>query len=188
MKNRYYKEKQMIAKVDLEGNVIGKIEKWEAHREGVLHKAFSVVLIYKEFYLIQHRKHPAFDGVFDLTSSSHQLYINDKLETTIEAVYKCLKREWGLNSEDIIGIPRNEGAVYYKAKDKYSEFTEHEVCEMVFAEVKIVPVPNYDYAYGFSLVKIEDFVNKDGRIYDNLAPWIKKAIDENFFKKGDYPE
>lgn len=171
----------MIARVDKAGNILGKIEKWEAHRNGILHKAFSVVLIYQDLYLIQHRKHPAFDGVFDLTSSSHQLYIDGRLETTLEATYKCLEREWGLSKNGLIGEPKNEGAVYYKAKDIKSEFTEHEVCEMVFVKIKKIPTPNYDFAYGFSLVKKEEFLNKNGRIYENLAPWIKKAIDKKFF-------
>lgn len=180
--NKYYKQKQIIAKVDREGNIIGKVEKWEAHRKGILHKAFSVGLVYKDYYLIQHRKHPAFDGVFDLTSSSHQLYINGKLETTIEATYKCLEREWYLQKKDIIGKPINEGAVYYKAKDTKSEFIEHEVCEMVFVKIKKIPTPNYEFAYGYSMVKKEDFLNKKGRIYENLAPWVKVEIEKGLIK------
>ena len=99
----YYKQKQMIAKVNKKGEVIGKIEKWEAHKKGILHRALSVTLIYNGDYILQHRKHPAFDGVFDLTSSSHQLFINDKLQTTIEATLDCLKREWHLSEKDFLG-------------------------------------------------------------------------------------
>ena len=45
--NSYYKQKQMIARVDRQGNILGQIEKWEAHRKGILHKAFTVAIIYK---------------------------------------------------------------------------------------------------------------------------------------------
>src|SRR3989344_5464167 len=115
--NSYYKQKQIIARVDKDGNVIDKIEKWEAHEKGILHKALTVALIYKGFFVIQHRKHPAFDGVFDVTSSSHQLFIDDKLQTTEEATFDCLKREWGLEKKSL-GKLENLGAIYYKAKDK----------------------------------------------------------------------
>jgi len=174
----YYKQKQMIAKVNKKGEVIGKIEKWEAHKKGILHRALSVTLIYNGDYILQHRKHPAFDGVFDLTSSSHQLFINDKLQTTIEATLDCLKREWHLSEKDFLGKPKVLGAVYYKAKDQKSIYIEHEVCDMVSVKLKKLTMPNLDFAYGFSLVKKEDLVNKKGRIYENLAPWAKVAIKQ----------
>lgn len=177
--NNYYKQKQIIAKVDRKGNVIGRIEKWEAHKKGILHKALTIALIYKNSFIIQHRKHPAFDGIFDITSSSHQLFINNKLQTTLEATYQCLQREWNLKKKDLLYVPKNEGAVYYKAKDKNSIYTEHEVCEILVTEVKELPTPNFEFAYGFSLIKKEDLKNKKGRVYQNIAPWVKVMIEKN---------
>ncbi len=174
--NKYYKQKQIIARVNKKGEIIGRIEKWEAHKKGILHKALTVSLIYKDHYVIQHRKHIAFDGVFDITISSHQLYINDKLQSTIEAGLDCLQREWNLTAKDFIGKPKILGAVYYKAKDEKSIFTEHEVCDMVEVKLKRLPQPNFDFAYGYSLVKKEELLNKNSRIYENLAPWVKVAI------------
>lgn len=179
MVNKYYKQKQIIARVDRKGNVIGQIEKWEAHEKGILHKALTITLIYKDYFIIQHRKHPAFDGVFDLTSSSHQLFIDGKLQTTIEATYDCLKREWGLEKKDLVGKIKNLGYIYYKAKDSKSIYTEHEICEILVAKIKTEPKPNYDFAYGFSLVKKKEITNKDSRIHENLAPWVKEAIFKN---------
>ena len=176
--DNYYKQKQIIAKVDKKGNIIGKIEKWEAHKKGILHKALTVSLVYKNSYIIQHRKHIAFDGVFDLTASSHQLFIKNKLQTTIEASLDCLKREWGLTSKDFLTKPKILGAVYYKAKDAKSIFTEHEACDIVEIKLKRLPSPNFDFAYGFSLVKKDELVNKKSRLYENLAPWVKVAIEE----------
>lgn len=176
--NRYYTQKQIIARVDKKGNIIGQIEKWEAHRKGILHKALTVALIYKDYYIIQHRKHLAFDGVFDITSSSHQLYINGKLQTTLEATYQCLEREWGITKKDLLYVPKNLGAVYYKAKDKKSIYTEHEVCEILVSKVKKLPTPNFDFAYGFSLIKKEELLNKKSRVYENLAPWVIETINQ----------
>lgn len=179
MLNNYYKQKQMIARVDKKGNVIGKIEKWEAHRKGILHKALTVVIIYKGQYILQHRKHPAFDGVLDLTSSSHQIFVNDKLQTTEEATLECLKREWRIKKSDLLGKIKNGGAIYYKAKDLKSEFTEHEVCEMLTVEVKKMPALNLDFAYGFSLVDKKELLNKKGRVFESLAPWVKIMLKKN---------
>lgn len=176
--NSYYKKPQIIARVDRDGNVIGKIDKWEAHEKGVLHKALTITLIYKDEFIIQKRKHPAFDSAFDITSSSHQLFIDDELQTTEEAAYDCLKREWGLEKTEISKL-KNLGSIYYKAKDSKSIYTEHEVCEILIAELNVEPKPNLDFAYGFSLVSKQELEDKNSEIYKNLAPWVKKMIEEN---------
>lgn len=176
--NHYYKQKQMIARVDKEGRVIGEIEKWEAHEKGILHKALTVALVYKGQLVIQHRRHPAFDGVFDVTSSSHQLIIDGKLQTTKEATYECLKREWNLEKSDL-GELKNLGSIYYKAKDPKSIYTEHEMCEILIAELKIKPRPNPDFSYGFLLADKKELENKKSKIYKNIAPWVIEAIEQN---------
>lgn len=176
--NSYYKKPQIIARVDRDGNVIGKIDKWEAHEKGILHKALTISLIYKNQFVVQHRRHPAFDGILDITSSSHQLFIDNKLQPTIETAYDCLKREWNLDRDDL-GEIKNLGFIYYKAKDPKSIYTEHEVCEILVAEVNIEPKPNLDFAYGFSLMNKQELQNKKSEIYKKLAPWVKVIIEEN---------
>jgi isopentenyldiphosphate isomerase len=172
----YYKQKQLIARVDKKGNVIGKVEKWEAHKKGILHKALAVTLIYNNHYILQVRKHPAFNGVLDLTSSSHQLFINDNLQTTQEATMDCLKREWNITEKDFLTKPKIMGNIYYKAQDSKSIYIEHEVCDIVEVKLNRMPAMNLDFAYGFMVTKKEDLTNKKSRIYENLAPWVKVAI------------
>lgn len=172
----YYNQKQYIARVNKKGEIFGKIEKWEAHKKGVLHKALSVALIYKGQYLLQHRKHPAFDGVFDLSSSTHQIYINEILQDTVEATINSLEREWGLTKNDFKKHPEINGTIYYRAKDPRSIFIEHEMCDMLSVEIKRLPKPNYEFSYGYSLVDKKTLTNKNSLIYKNLAPWSKVAI------------
>lgn len=175
----YYKKKIMIAACDKKGNILGEIERWEAHEKGILHRAFTVALIYRDKLIIQHRKHPVFDGVFDVTSSSHQLYSNGRLQDTIEATYQCLKREWGITKDDLLKQPKDFGTVYYKAKDKYSIYTEHEVCSIVIATIKKLPQIVEEVSYGYSLATREELINPNARLSQNLAPWVKVMI-----KKG----
>ena len=174
----YYKQKQIIAKVDINGNIIGEIEKWEAHKKGILHKALTVALIFDNKLVIQHRKHPAFDGVFDITSSSHQIFIDGKLQNSEEATYDCLKREWSLGRREITNL-KNLGTIYYKAKDPKSIYIEHEMCEILIARVKKMPIPNLDFAYDFLLTSKQELQNKNSETYKNLAPWAKLMIEKN---------
>lgn len=168
----------MIATCDKKGNITGEIERWEAHEKGILHRAFTLVLIYKGQYILQHRKHPLFDGVYDITSSSHQIMKTGKLEDTVAASTRTLFREWKIKKSDVIGKMKVRGAIYYKAKDPNSIYTEHEYCDIVEIKVKRIPEPNYEVAYGFSLASIKDLSNKKSRIYDSLAPWVKVAIEK----------
>lgn len=171
-------QKQIIGKSDRKGNVIGEIERWEAHEKGILHRAFTLALIYNDSYILQHRKHACFDGVFDITSSSHQLYSNGKLEDTLSAAKKTLFREWKINESDILGEFKHKGAIYYKARDAKSIYTEHEICDLVEVRIKKLPEPNYEVAYGYSLVTKSELANKKSRAYQSLAPWVKKMIEE----------
>lgn len=175
--NSYYKQKITIARCDRKGNILGPIERWEAHKRGILHRAFTVALFYEGKFIIQHRKHPVFDGVFDVTSSSHQIFEKNKLQDTIEASLACLKREWGLKKEEVIRL-QNLGTVYYKAQDKYSIYTEHEICNIVTCEVKKLPKVNFDVSYGYSLATKKDLSNTNSRLYNNLAPWVKVMIKQ----------
>jgi len=172
----YYKKKIIIAACDKKGNILGPIERWEAHEKAILHRAFSVVIFYKGKYIVQHRKHPVFDGVLDVSSSSHQVYSNGKLQDTIEAVYQCLEREWQLRPEDLILQPKDMGTVYYKARDKFSIYFEHEVCNVVVCTTKKLPPIVEEVSYGYSLLTKEEFSN--GRIAPLLAPWVQAMIKE----------
>lgn len=169
---------QIIATCDRQGNINGQIERWEAHKKGILHRAFTVAMLYKNKYIIQHRKHPVFDNTFDVTSSSHQLVKNGKIENTIDAAINCIFREWKISRSDL-GKIKNEGAFYYKAKDKKSVYIEHEYCDLVTVDIKSMPEPNFEVAYGYSLMTRQEIKNRDSRTYHLLTPWTQKMLQKN---------
>lgn len=170
---------QIIARCDRKENIIGEIERWEAHEKGILHRAFTLALIYKNSYILQQRKHPVFDGAFDITSSSHQIMNNGKLEDTFVAAERTLFREWKIREGDISGKMKLKGTIYYKARDPRSIYIEHEFCDIVELKVNKIPEPNYEVAYGCSVATKQEITNKKGSIYPLLAPWVKVAIKEN---------
>lgn len=178
MKSSYYKQKQYVEKVNGKGKHLGYIEKWEAHEKGVLHRGFAIILLYENYILLQHRKHPAFDAVLDLSSASHQLLKNNEFENLTQAVIFSLKREWNLSNKDLIGNVKNLGFIYYKLKDPKSIYTENEICDVLTVKINKLPVPNIDFAYGFSLATKEEIFNKKSRIYENFSPWAKKIVDQ----------
>ncbi len=175
MNDAYYQQKLFVAEVDKNDSVVGEVERWKAHKEGILHRGFTTILGYQEKYLLQHRKHIAFDKYWDFTFSSHQLYNNDKLQTDLDAIYQSLSREWNLDKYDLIKTPKKLGIVYYKAKDPDSIFTEHEFDYIYYSELKKLPQPNADFTYGYKLISSVDEIEKLGNSMV-LAPWVTEII------------
>ncbi len=173
----YYDENQYIAQVDEQDTILGKVERWDAHKKGILHRALTVAVFYHDFAVLQHRKHPVFDNVFDLSVSSHQMY-TDTVEDDISTIHRTLEREFGLSKSDLNEPPTQQGVIVYEAKDPQSMYTEHEVCHIYSCESKQAPKINLDFAYGYSLQKMDEITNRKSPLYAILAPWVKKMIEE----------
>ncbi len=167
----YYKKELFLAEVDKDDNIIGMVERWKAHREAVLHRGFTAILTYHDKIVLQHRKHLAFDEYFDLTFSSHQIFVNEKLQTDMDAIYETFKREWNIDQTGLTGEPKYLDKFYYKAKDPNSIFTEHEIDYIYEAELKDLPNPNPDFAYGFKLIDKQNIENY------KTAPWVDKIVE-----------
>ena len=198
----YYQKKQYLAQVNKSDKILGRIEKWEAHKKGVLHRGYTLILKYKNQFVLQHRKHPVFDGVFDFSFSSHQIYVpllssratlserreskesrGISLQSDLTAIYDGLKREWNLEKNDLKTEPKFLKKIYYQAKDPSSDYTEHEIDYIYTVELKKFPSPNFDFAYGFKLVKKLEIGNclpagKAGKLKIKQAPWVKVILEE----------
>jgi len=173
----YYKKELFLAEVDKQDTIIGKVERWDAHKKGVLHRGFTMILTYKGKIILQHRKHLAFDGYFDLTFSSHQIYVYNVLQTDEDAINETLKREWNTDQTGIKNIPKYLGKSYYKAKDPNSDFTEHEIDYIYIAELKNPPNPNSDFAYGFKLIEKKELLTTNYNLQSkHFAPWINEIL------------
>ncbi|MEN9327943.1 MAG: hypothetical protein RI947_751 [Candidatus Parcubacteria bacterium] len=170
----YYKKALYIPQVDEDDNVLGKVERWEAHKKGILHRGFTVALVYKGRFICQHRKHPVFDGVIDLTASSHPLYTNKTIQTIPDAATDTLKREWNIDAASLSPLTF-KGKVIYSSFD--GTYTEHELCHFYMAETDTLPTANLDFSYGFSLLTVEDFQKSNAPLMKALAPWVREALN-----------
>ena len=174
----YYKQIQYLAQIDKDDNILGKIEKWQAHRNNILHRGFTAILYYQDKIILQYRKHPVFDRVYDLSFSSHQIYINNRLQDDVSAIISALKREWNLSKDCLIEPPKFVKKFYYQVKDPNSNYFEHEIDYIYEIKLKKLPQPNLKYAYGMNIV--DQFKIKTlPKLFPNLAPWVKIII------KGD---
>ena len=174
----YFDKLQYIAKVDKNDKVIGKVERWQAHKTGILHRGFTLAIFYKNQVVLQHRKHPVFDGVFDTSISSHQIFENEKLQDDLTALSQTLKREWDIVSSDLEEKPKFRGTIYYRADDPKTEFKEHEMCRIYTCTVKKLKLPNFAFAYGFLVKPLGEIKDPKNPLYSLLAPWVIKSFEE----------
>lgn len=175
----YYQKKLYLAKVNEKDEIIGRIERWQAHREKILHRGFTTILIYQNNFILQHRKHPVFDGVYDLSFSSHPFFIKNRLQSMEEAIVNTLKREWITSEKNIKPIFLEK--YYYQEKDNQSEFYEHE-----FNYLYLVPLTqpiknNNQFSYAMNVLTFEELLNQFQKI--NFAPWVKKIDLKKIYDK-----
>lgn len=178
----YYKKKQYIAEVNEQDTVVGKVEKWEAHKKGILHRGYTAILTHKDQVILQYRKHPVFDNVLDLSFSSHQLYDGKEIQSADEAIVEGLKREWGIEKKDLENPPIFIAKFQYKAFDDISGYYEHEIDHIYSVSLKKIPEPNYDFAYGILTLHKKNLKSlTDVRFYTLLAPWVHELMKLNLF-------
>ena len=86
-----------IIKVDIFDNEIGEIEKLEAHKSPILHRAFSVFLVDGEYMLIQKRAEGKYHsgGLWANSCCSHPR----PNKTFLESVYDRLNLELGIDEK-----------------------------------------------------------------------------------------
>jgi isopentenyldiphosphate isomerase len=177
----YYTQELFIPQVNEQDEIIGQVERWKAHREGILHRGYTVALLYQGQMLCQHRKHPVFDGFIDLAASSHQIYQNDKLIDANTSVLQCLAREWNIELSQLSRDLSLVGKVVYNSK--HGEYIEHEVCHLYLSEIKSLPVPNLEFAYGFSLLPLSQLQQPETNpALAGLAPWVTSMIKEGLLE------
>jgi geranylgeranyl diphosphate synthase, type I len=188
MTGKFESDNQTLLVADEQGNHTGEyISRVVAHSgNGKHHLAISVLLYNgKGQVLLQHRKHKIHNDIWDLTGSTHHLHKNNgKDETSEEATYRCLKREYGINSKVPLTIVG--GINYFAADGKHCE-NEHDIILIGEYDGKIRP--NKDVAYNHKWIDEKDFLKDIKKFPKKYAPWARLAAKKlkdyrpNLFKK-----
>ena len=173
---------QNVLLVDMNDNPIGEAEKLQAHKQGLLHRAFSIFIYRKNAhgieYLLQKRASQKYHcgGLWTNTCCSHP---NTQKERTI-SVQERLKFEMGMDIpfENIKFIKK----FTYKAVFD-NGLTEHEIDHVFMAEYQgenIQPNPEeVDDMRWINLDILEDDLAKNPQ---NYTAWLPQVL--HIAKKG----
>ncbi|WP_313341851.1 isopentenyl-diphosphate Delta-isomerase [Sedimentibacter sp.] len=144
-----------LAEVDFQDRDIREITKEKAHRDGIMHRAFSVVLYKGNKILIQQRAHDKYHcgGLWTNTCCSHPRF-GESLE---KAVIRRLNEEMGITNSNIYKLC--SFTYYYKFENGLAEF-----------EYDHVFVGEYDGDYAVNKDEVAEAKWID---INELADWIK---------------
>jgi len=113
-------KKDFVVLVNKQGRRIGVAEKLEAHRQALLHRAFSIFLFNEKVEMLLQKRAAGkyhFAGLWSNACCSHPR----PGEKILSAAKRRLKEELNLETSLI-----SKGAVTYKFFDSKSKLTEHE--------------------------------------------------------------
>lgn len=143
--------------VDTNDKAVGTMEKLEAHRQGVLHRAFSIVLFNDEGkMLLQKRSGKKYhsSGLWTNTCCSHPL----PGETMEDATRRRLREEMGIDLQPAFSYK----FIYNAQLDNH--LTEHELDHVFVGTFNGVPDINTS--------EVEDWKYVD-------LPWLKEDMKKN---------
>lgn len=160
--------------VDSNDNMIGSMEKYEAHEKGLLHRAFSVFLFNdQDELLLQQRALSKYHcgGLWTNSCCSHQRLG----ETNVEAAKRRLMEELGITAMDL----QDTFSFVYKAKFD-NGLTEHEFDYVLFGKFNGTPEFNEEEVAETKYLnrqKIQDAIQQAPQ---QFTPWFKLIYERAF--------
>jgi isopentenyl-diphosphate Delta-isomerase len=159
--------------VDKKDRPIGTMEKMEAHRKGVLHRAFSVFIFNKSGLMLLQRRaenkyHSA--GLLTNTCCSHPRPGED----TLKAAKRRLKEEMGIECE----LVHKTTFTYRSTFD--NKLIENEVDHVYFGYYDEAPVINQQEVKEYKWMSVEE-IKKEIKIHpDQFTSWFRIAMKTLF--------
>ena len=166
---------EYVILVDEQDNEIGQLEKMEAHRLGLLHRAFSIILFnLKGEMLLQQRAAHKYHSplLWTNTCCSHQR----PGESNQAAAKRRLNEEMGMEVELTESF-----SFLYKAKLDQG-LTEHELDHVLFGYTNENPVINTEEVAAYKWISMEALLHDlDGRP-EAYTEWFKILLNQHLEK------
>jgi isopentenyl-diphosphate delta-isomerase len=160
-----------VVLVDAEDGAIGSCDKLSAHRNGALHRAFSILIVNPAGELLlqrraAHKYH--FAGRWSNACCSHPR----PGEQTPEAARRRLREELGFS------VPLKEvGNLRYRAVDPRSELIEHEYLHVFEGTFAGESRPNPDEVGAYRWMRPSRVLRCVARRPDIFTPWFAILLD-----------
>ena len=162
-----------VVLVDEQDNVLGTMEKMEAHQKGYLHRAISVLLFdQKHRMLLQQRASTKYHwpNIWSNAVCSHPR----EGETYEAAAQRRIPEELGITTE-----LDWQFSFIYKATDEISALHEHELDHVFFGQIKEAPSEVNPAEVGaVRWIEKEELENDVANNPDQYSFWFKIILQE----------
>lgn len=163
--------KEHVILVDENDNPLGEMEKMEAHRKALLHRAVSVFLFNNDNKLLLQKR--AFGkyhspGLWTNTACTHP-YVNESNE---EAVIRRLKEEMGISVD---GVRKLFDFIYMESFE--NGLTEYELDHVFVVFSDELPVCDSNEVSDFDYVDLDEVLERVKSSPNDFTVWFKAIIE-----------
>jgi len=159
-----------LVQVDTNDNPVGLVEKMKAHREGILHRAFSVFIFNRKGeWLLQQRAAGKYHSANLWTNACCGHPGNG--EQTLEAARTRLNFEMGMDCE-----LRHLFEFTYKANFK-NGLVEHEYDHVFLGICEFDPLPNPDEVSDWKWISTGELRMEMASAEDRFTAWFKLIFE-----------
>ncbi len=162
---------EYVILVDENDQEMGQMEKMEAHRKGLLHRAFSIFLFNDANELLLHKRAASkyhSGGLWTNTCCSHPRVG----ETLIEAANRRLMEEMGIET----AMTPQFHFVYRAELD--NELTEYELDHVLFGKFNGVPTINLEEVSDWQYVSMEHIREELRTSPEKYTAWFRIVFEE----------
>lgn len=161
---------EQVILVDENDQETGVMEKMEAHRNAVLHRAVSVFIINRKGeWLLQQRAFGKYhsNGLWTNTCCSHPR----PGESSLETAKRRLQEEMGMTAE----LSELFHFIYKEPLD--NELTEHELDHVFIGVSDEQPKINTDEVFSWKYVTYDELKKDINKHPENYTVWFLKIVD-----------
>ena len=161
---------EQVIVVDENDVVLGSMEKMEAHRNPLLHRAISVFIVNSEGeWLLQQRALGKYhsNGLWTNTCCSHP----QPGESSLDAANRRLAEEMGLKAE----LTEKFHFIYREPLD--NDLTEYELDHVFVGVSNQVPNINTNEVLSYKYIAYDDLKKDIETNPDNYTVWFLKIVD-----------
>ncbi|MCA5005749.1 isopentenyl-diphosphate Delta-isomerase [Sphingobacterium bovistauri] len=160
------RDRNQVVLVDTENRELGTMEKYEAHKQGSLHRAFSIFIFNDNGELLlqqraSHKYHGA--NLWTNTCCSHQ----QLGESTLDAARDRLIYEMNLSAE----LEEIFSFIYHAHVE--NNLIEHELDSVLFGINNDIPIPNPEEVQNYRWIAAPDLENWMASNPEQFTYWFK---------------
>ncbi len=172
---------KLVVCVDTEDRDLYTMEKLEAHKKGILHRAFSIFVFNQEGKLmLQQRSLQKYHsgGLWTNTCCSHP----QPGETVLDSAHKRLAVEMGFDCE-------LEEIFQFIYQTEFEDgLMEHEYDHVIIGHYNDVPIINQEEVNAYQWIAMEELLEDIDAHPERYTVWFRIAIEKVVWHKKQYKD